>query len=306
MYLSRRNFIKGATSASLVSMLPGLGVAATRNSLVQSDSHRVMSCNIRVALDEDEAKGVGWSSRKEVCLKVVENQKPDIIALQEVLKSQAEDFRQHFGNYQLFGFDGPEMDAHLTGYHGIAKNPILFSLDRYELQTGGTYWLSETPLVAGSKSWDTARARHANWVRLRDKQTDKVFRVVNLHLDHVAETAKIQQLKMVVEESAQYQPDFPQILTGDFNSRYDSRVFDSVRGGEWKETYETVHGEGEVGYTGHAFEGKNYAKGAKGGRIDFIWYRGHAQPTAASIVKDDIDGVYPSDHYFMSADIRLL
>src|SRR5690606_34925106 len=237
--LSRRNFIKGATSASLVSMLPGLGVAATRNSLVQSDSHRVMSCNIRVALDEDEAKGVGWSSRKEVCLKVVENQKPDIIALQEVLKSQAEDFRQHFGNYQLFGFDGPEMDAHLTGYHGIAKNPILFSLDRYELQTGGTYWLSETPLVAGSKSWDTARARHANWVRLRDKQTDKVFRVVNLHLDHVAETAKIQQLKMVVEESAQYQPDFPQILTGDFNSRYDSRVFDSVRGGEWKETYET-------------------------------------------------------------------
>ncbi len=33
------------------------------------------------------------------------------------------------------------------------KIPILFSKDNYELLTGGTYWLSETPLVAGSKSW---------------------------------------------------------------------------------------------------------------------------------------------------------
>lgn len=306
MHVTRRNFLKGTASASLISMMPAISVSAARNQLIPSESHRVMSCNIRVALDEDETKGVGWSSRKEVCLKVIEHQQPDIIALQEVLKSQADDFRHHFSNYQLFGFDGPEMDAHLTGYHGIAKNPILFSSVRYELQTGGTYWLSETPLLAGSKSWETARARHANWVRLRDKQTDKVFRVVNLHLDHVSEVAKIQQAKMVVEESAQYQPDFPQVLTGDFNTRYDSSVFDSVRSSGWKETYETIHGEGEAGYTGHAFEGKNYANGAKTGRIDFIWYRGNAQPSTASIVKDDIGGVYPSDHYFMSADITLV
>src|SRR5690606_13622387 len=291
MSVTRRNFLKGAVCGSLIPLIPGTSLPSARNQLASPTRHRILCANIRVALDEDEAKGVGWSSRREVCIKIIEHHRPDIIALQEVLKIQAEDFREYFSDYQLFGFDGPEMDAHSTGYHGIAKNPILYSRERYELQTGGTYWLSETPLVAGSKSWDTARARHANWVRLCDKQTGMVFRVVNLHLDHVSGEAKIQQAKMVVEDSGQYQPNFPQILTGDFNTRDDSRVFNSVRNSGWKETYETLHGPGEAGYTGHSFEGKYFAKGDARGRIDFIWYKGNAQPVSANIIRDDIDGV---------------
>ncbi len=226
----------------------------------KTGAHRILSCNIRVALDEDEAKGLGWSARKDICLKVIKDRKPDIVGLQEVLKVQADDLRKYFPSYQLFGFDGPEMDEHTTGYYGIAKNPILFSKDRYELLTGGTYWLSETPLVAGSKSWDTARARHANWVRLKEKKTGKELRIVNLHLDHISGEAKIQQAKVVVVESAQYQQGYIQLLTEDFNTRFDSKVFESVRNAGWKESYETIHGEKEAGFTGHEFEGRNMRK----------------------------------------------
>lgn len=301
MSTGRRKFLKGIGAAALLPALP----AFARESEIASakaGAHRVLTCNIRVALDEDEAKGVGWSARKDICLKVINSKKPDIICLQEVLKVQADDFRKHFSSFQLFGFDGPEMDANPTGYHGIAKNPILFSKDRYELLTGGTYWLSETPLVAGSKSWETARARHANWVRLRDKKTGKELRIVNLHLDHVSGEAKIQQAKMVVEESAQYQPDFIQILTGDFNTRFDSKVFESVRNGGWKESYETIHGQKEAGHTGHEFQGTNYDKASSKGRIDYIWYRGNIKPESASIIKDSVNGKFPSDHFFLQAD----
>lgn len=284
--------------------LPAVGQKAkpgTKN----KDSHRVLSANIRVALEEDEAKGVGWSSRKSICLNIIKNRKPDVICLQEVLKVQAEDFRNFFPQFQLVGFDGPEMDAHSTGYHGIAKNPILFSKDRYELMAAGTYWLSETPLVAGSKSWETARARHANWVRLKDRKTGREFRVVNLHLDHVSQSAKMEQAKMVVEESAQYLPDFPQILSGDFNTRYTSEVFTSARAGGWKEAFESLYGEKEFGYTGHEFQGMNYGKGESKGRIDFIWYRGKIRPLAAEVVKDAVNGVYPSDHFFVQSDFEI-
>jgi endonuclease/exonuclease/phosphatase family metal-dependent hydrolase len=302
MSASRRNFLKGLGAAALLPALPGFS-----NKLITDHSatgtHRVLSCNIRVALDEDEEKGLGWSSRKDICLKVIKNHKPDIICLQEVLKVQADDCRKFFSSYQLIGFDGPEMDAHTTGYHGIAKNPILFSKDRYELLTAGTYWLSETPLVAGSKSWDTARARHANWVRIRDKKTGKEFRVVNLHLDHVSAEAKIQQAKMVVDESAQYQPGYTQILTGDFNSRFDSNVFTSVRDGGWNESYEAIHGKKEAGHTGHEFQGVKYDKASSKGRIDYIWYRGKIKPVDALIIKDDVNGKYPSDHFFLQADL---
>ncbi|PZR28337.1 MAG: endonuclease [Citrobacter freundii] len=301
MSASRRDFLKGVSAAAI---LPALPVFATDISTAnKAGTHRIMCSNIRVALDEDEAKGLGWSTRKDICLKVIKSKKADIICLQEVLKVQADDLRKYFPSYQLFGFEGPEMDPHPTGYFGIAKNPIMFSRDRYELLTAGTYWLSETPLVAGSKSWDTARARHANWVRLKEKSTGKEFRVVNLHLDHVSAEAKIQQAKMVVDESAQYQQEYMQILTGDFNSKFDSNVLTSVRNGGWKESYETVHGEGEAGFTTHEFEGEKYEKGPSKGRIDFIWYRGAGlKPVDSAIVKDSVNGKYPSDHFFIYTD----
>lgn len=297
---SRRNFLKSVSAAAILPALPVLG--ADTPGAAKPAAHRVMSCNIRVALDEDEAKGLGWSTRKDICLKIIKSKKADIICLQEVLKSQADDLRKYFPSYQLFGFDGPEMDPHPTGYFGIAKNPIMFSKDRYELLTAGTYWLSETPLVAGSKSWDTARARHANWVRLKEKSTGKEFRIVNLHLDHVSAEAKIRQAKMVVDESAQYQPEYIQLLAGDFNSKYDSNVFTSVRNGGWKESYETVHGAGEAGFTTHEFQGEKYEKGPSKGRIDFIWYKGGIKPVDSAIVKDAINGKYPSDHFFIHSD----
>ncbi len=301
MSANRRNFLKGLGAAALLPVLPDFS-QASEMAVDKNEYHRVLSCNIRVALDEDEAKGVGWSARRDICLKIIKDKKPDIISLQEVLKVQADDFRKYFSSYQLVGFDGPEMDAHTSGYHGIAKNPILFSKDRYELLTAGTYWLSETPLIAGSKSWDTARARHANWVRIKEKKTGNELRIVNLHLDHVSGEAKIQQAKMVVDESAQYQSGFAQLLTGDFNTRYDSKVFQSVREGGWKESYETIHGEKEAGFTGHEFQGANYEKGPSKGRIDYIWYKGTIKPLSAAIIKDAVKGKYPSDHFFMQAD----
>lgn len=301
MSSGRRKFLKGISAAALLPALPAFSKEAI--SFGPTGSHRVLSCNIRVALDEDEAKGVGWLSRKDICLKIIKDKKPDIAGFQEVLKGQADDIRKYFPSYQLFGFDGPEMDAHTTGYHGIAKNPILFSKDRYELLTGGTYWLSETPLVAGSKSWNTARARHANWVRLKEKKTGKELRIVNLHLDHISAEAKVQQMKMVVEESAQYQPDYVQLITGDFNSRFDSKVFESVRNGGWKESWETLNGEKEAGFTVHEFQGEKYEKGPSKGRIDFVWYKGRIHSTDAAIIRDAVKGKYPSDHFFYQADL---
>ena len=302
---SRRKFIKGISATALLPLLPGFSFAGGDEQFGKSSLHKVLCCNIRVALPEDEAKGVGWPQRKDLCIDVIKKYKPDIICLQEVLKVQSEDFKKAFPKFQLFGFDGPEMDAHQEGYHGIAKNPILFNKEKYELLTGGTYWLSETPLIAGSKSWDTARARHANWVRIKDKKSGKDFRIVNLHLDHISGEAKIKQAKLVATESAQYMPDYPQLLTGDFNTRYDSKVFTAVRTAGWKESYETIHGEGEAGFTGHEFQGVQYVKGPDKGRIDYIWYRGKVKPVEAQIIKDAVNGKYPSDHFFMQANFIL-
>jgi len=304
---SRRRFLTGIGATALLPLLPKFSAAEQNDAeLFNSSMHKVLCCNIRVALPEDEAKGVGWPQRKEICLDIIKKQNPHIICLQEVLKVQAADFKKAFPKFLLLGFDGPEMDAHQEGYHGIAKNPILFNTNRYELIAAGTYWLSETPLVAGSKSWDTARARHTNWVRLKDKNSKKEFRVVNLHLDHIADEARIQQAKMVADESSQYLPGFPQILAGDFNARAGSRVFASLKESGWKDSYAAVYGETDPGFTVHEFEGENYSKGSAKGKIDFVFCKGALRAYASTIIKDNEKGKYPSDHYFLSAELEIL
>ena len=50
-------------------------------------------------------------------------------------------------------------------------------------------------------AWGTARARHCNWVRLRDKSTGVEFRVMDIHLDHISEAARQAQMKMAVDVS---------------------------------------------------------------------------------------------------------
>ncbi len=273
--------------------------------------HTVLSCNIRVALPEDDANGNGWAARRDFCAEVIRSRNPDIVCMQEVLRVQDEDMRKFFPEYAFFGFAGPEMDAHTEGYHGIAKNVIMFSKKRYEFVSAGGYWLSETPHLPGSSSWETARARHANWVRLKDRATSVEFRVIDTHLDHKSQGARVEQVKMIVAESAFYPEAFPQLFAGDFNAHGDNPVYEIIRQAGWADTYDAVHPAGYRGFTAHAFQGPEYAKKLtlaklrKDLRIDHIFMRGPVAAADAEVITDSKDGKYPSDHYFVSAKVLI-
>lgn len=299
---SRREFFK---KAGLITAIPLMGKLDFHagESIVGTSDLRVLTCNIRVDLEEDAAKGLGWASRREACLAVIKKQKADLIGFQEVLRGQFLDLKANLTDYFAFGFDGPEMDQFKEGYHGIAKNPILFSKKRFELLTAGTYWLSETPLKPASLSWGSARARNAVWVRLLDKKTNRELRLSNLHLDHVSNEAKEGQIKVVLDEASPYQSDFPQILTGDFNVGMDSKVYQDVIAAGWQDSYTQVNGNENPEGTTHGFKGED-PKRKKSKKIDFIFVKGTLKGIEAKIIKDNFKGVLPSDHYFVSAQLR--
>jgi endonuclease/exonuclease/phosphatase family metal-dependent hydrolase len=125
-----------------------------------------------------------------------------------------------------------------------------------------------------------------------------------LHLDHVAQSAKEEQIKLVITESQQYKADFPQLLAGDFNADMKNNVIHIIKQCGWTDTYASLHGETEPGRTTHGFQGAK-AKPGKSGRIDFIFSYGPVKAVSSEIVKDAVDGKYPSDHYFIYADIEI-
>ena len=298
---SRRGFLQKASVLALLPMIKLDYLYADSN--FKQQEIKVLTCNIRVDLPEDEVKGNGWKQRKNSCIHVVKNAKADVIGFQEVLRNQFLDLKRELPEYFALGFDGPEMDRHKDGYHGIAKNPIFFLKSRFELLNAGGYWLSESPLEAGSISWESARARNMSWVRLLDNKTGKELRIINLHLDHVKDDAKLQQIKMVLKESAQYQDDFIQIMTGDFNSGPDSVVVKEIINAGWRDSYAINNVVGKIDGTTHGFQPIDSDKVKKAKKIDFIFIKGAVNCSKSTIIKDNWKGVYPSDHFFVEASL---
>ncbi len=335
---NRRDFLIKAGLFASIPFLHRFDVEAAENILKTSttgkNSLKVLTCNIRVDLPEDAEKGLGWKDRRKSCLYVIKKQQADLIGFQEVLRGQFLDLKASLPDYFAFGFDGPEMDRFKEGYHGIAKNPIFFAKKRFELLTAGGYWLSETPLQAGSISWGSARARNATWVRLLDKKTNKEIRLINLHLDHVSNEAKEKQMDVVLKDAAQYQQDFVQILTGDFNVGMDSKVYENVLRAGWEDCFvprndgqssndgqsrndgkSSNDGQsrkhGQFGYDGQKIEGTtngfkpiNDPRQAKAKKIDFIFIKGPIKASSSQIIKDKLGDVYASDHYFVNAVVN--
>lgn len=268
--------------------------------------HRIVSCNIRVALPQDEAGGNGWTTRKRICERVMKAQKADIFCLQEVTVGQYEDLCRLFPDYFVFGYPGPEMDAMPDReYHGIAKNLVMFSRKRYEMTGAGVYWLSDRPLAGGSMAWGTARARHVNWVRLRDRRSGREFRVLSVHLDHISQEARLAQIGVVLDEAGQYPDALPQILAGDLNSKPRNEVARKITDAGWTDAFLSTNDASAAEQVScHHFKGDAYRPKGKPGHIDYIYLRGagiHALSSA--LVKDAVGGKYPSDHYFLAADL---
>jgi len=255
---------------------------------------KVLTCNIRNfgAADGQD----GWIHRKGLCIEVIHSQAADIICFQEMWSQQFADLSAAFPEYSCYGMVDEPAGGH-------PQNCIFYRTADFTWISAGGYWLSESPHVAGSKSWDSECVRLANWVRLGDRAAGTEFRVVNTHLDHVSQTARENQARLIVEAASAYSETYPQILTGDMNCDFKNRAIGIFKTGNWMDTYGCVHGTEDPGYTFHGFLGPNFESTV--GKMDWIFMRGRMKAAEAAVVTDSINGRFPSDHYFVSATIIL-
>jgi endonuclease/exonuclease/phosphatase family metal-dependent hydrolase len=173
---------------------------------------KAMSYNIRYNNPGDGVNA--WPNRKDQVADLIGKQyKPDTIGLQEALIGQIRDLQERLPEYTWFGVgrdDGIESGEFMA---------IFYRKDRLELLQDSTFWLSETPHVPGSSSWNSACNRCVTWAKFRDKKTDKIFYHFNTHFDHRSEAARTESAKLIRRTIPMIAKDSPYILTGDFNFR---------------------------------------------------------------------------------------
>lgn len=297
--LSKRILSNWALGVALLfSAVPGLKTqAADRNVPI-----KVMSFNIRYGAANDGENS--WKHRDYLVLETIENYGPDLIGYQEALKFQVDFLKQNLDGY---------------GFHGIGRDkgteegeyvPLMWRTDRFELVDSGHFWLSETPQIPGSVSWDSSLTRMLSWVVLRDKkavgyQKELVF--ANTHFDHRGKQARLESAKLIRQRAEEIMDDIPIILTGDFNTTEDLAPYaalckaEGFNGKPLVDAFRVVHPDGSDNERSFgAWVGRRDGK-----RIDWILHTDDFVTLNAAINYTQDAGRYPSDHYPVEATVRL-
>jgi len=262
---------------------------------------RVMSFNIRFSTAND---GINhWNLRKEFLVETIRKFDPDLLGTQETLADQRDYLAEQLSGYEYLGVgrdDGQEQGEMMA---------IYWKGDRFEKLEGGHFWLSETPEVVASQSWDTSLPRMVTWVKLRDRRAPEAKPILwmNTHFDHRGQVARLESSKLIRRRLEAEAAECHLIVTGDFNAGQDSPPYAALFQPEGTgplrliDTYRAVHPErqsDEGTFTGFRSDATS------GPRIDWIAVCDRWQVTDAQIDRTEKDGRTPSDHFPVTAVIR--
>lgn len=261
---------------------------------------RVMTFNIRygTAPDGEDA----WPRRRELVFRVIGSFAPTLLGVQEALRFQLDEIGSNRPEYEETGVardDGAEQGEY---------SAILYDRRRLELLVHGTFWLSDTPHLPGSRSWGNNFARIVTWGRFRDRVTGAAFYAFNTHWDHESQPSRERSAALLLERiDARATPD-PVLLMGDFNAGEDNPAFQALLAPRDEpnatvrlyDTFRAVHPRARDTGTYHAFTGDR-----TGARIDAILASPEWHTHGAAIITFGENGRFPSDHFPVTATVAL-
>lgn len=247
---------------------------------------RVMTYNLRYDTPND---GVNqWTNRISNVTALISKYDPDLIGVQEALKHQIDDLTKGLPQYEYVGVGRD------NGKTKGEYSAILFKKDRFEILSQKTLWLSETPDVPGSKSWDAAITRIVTVVKFRDKKSGKSFLHLNTHFDHIGKEARKNSallLQRLLVKEGIAKDHLPVVISGDFNSEPNEEPYQLMIAKNEIMLYDSKPAESTTG-TFCGFEvGAMPCK-----TIDYIFHTRDWKVEKYQVIQDNDGKNYPSDH----------
>ncbi len=263
---------------------------------------RVMSFNIRYGTANDGDNH--WDKRKDLLIETIKAFDPDLLGTQETLGFQRDFLAKQLPQYDVLGVGRDD------GKEGGEMTALYYKRARFEKVDGGHFWLSETPDQPGSKSWDTAITRMVTWVKLRDRVYPKAKPILffNTHFDHRGQIARLESARLLRRRVAEMSKACTVIVTGDFNADEGSEPYQALFNANdnqqllLRDAYRLIH---PVRATNEGTFSDFKPEAKAGPRIDWIGISKEWQVTQAEIDRTARQGRTPSDHFAMTAVLRL-
>lgn len=271
-------------------------------SMTQGDVIKVVSFNLR--RDFGPQRKNRWDTRKELAARMISESDAAIIGVQEFLPRMRQDLKELLEGYSIFGRGrlsgkNPDNDEH---------SDIIIKNNDVEVASCQTFWLSKHPDVP-SRAYFAVYPRICTVAEVKIKKSGRRIRVFNTHFDHVSPLARTFGARLILEQIHRFnQTDpLPTIVMGDFNASPNSKAVRLMR--ENLMNYQDVRLQDIYGFldqlignTYHGFKGKITQKFKP---IDYIFVSDDFEVVTASVNTQNYDGAYPSDHYPISAVLRL-
>ena len=251
----------------------------------------VMSFNIRcIAIDDFFKKS--WFYRADLVIKTIAANEPDVVAFQEVTPIHEKYLKKH-----LIGYDF--ICAYRSASGAKEGVMIAYNTNRFDKIADDCFWISDTPEVE-SKDWGTAFPRIALYATLKEKASEKVFTVMDTHLDHVSAEARQEGMRVLLEQKEKRGLN-SLILLGDMNDVESSLMYEKALDGGLLDAKKTA----TKVYEGCGATYQGYGKALDSSRIDYFFLTSDISVKEYAVVDVTYDGVYPSDHFPLVIKIEL-
>lgn len=252
---------------------------------------RIMSFNLR-CIDDKEGS---IHNRSQIAVAIIDQYAPDSFGIQEATPKWVKILDKEFGEKYARVGEGRSPIEMFTEY-----SAVYYRKDKFNLLDSGTIWLSETPEKKYTKSFDSKHNRIATWAVLEDKETGTKYTHINTHLDHVLESTRVEQSKVLLNKIDELKKNGTVICTGDFNTFETAEAY-SVMTAAMTDT-KLVAKNSDTGITFHKY---GTIEEHKDGAIDFIFTTEGVEVDTYKIIRNTVEGMYPSDHYPVVADVIL-
>ncbi len=260
--------------------------------LVFSMGQNIITANIRFDNSADNADS--WPNRRELFSQTLLSHSPLLIATQEGREPQLLDLHSLLDGYTLISQNRNWIEQRMY--------PCLFLKESlWEIHDSGDKWLSLTPDIAGSSSFESAFPRLFTWVHATLRSNNEKYLIINTHLDHILESTRLSQVEVLATELLKLvQNDEKIIILGDFNDSPQSEVRSHLisllpfLSDPWIE----LNMKEETSF--HPFTGVN----PDGFRIDWILVDKRIEYKKIELDKSERSGKYPSDHFPVVCEIN--
>jgi len=265
------------------------------------DTVKIVTFNLRYGSARDGPNS--WEYRRKSVFQYFKSVQPCIMGTQEGQYFQLEDIKKNVPNLEYVGKPRSLNDPN-SEYSAIFYDSSVF-----RMYNSDTFWLSDTPEIPGTPSWDSYHPRvctYGVFEKINNRELLNRYIIYNCHLEYRSRYSRKKSMEVINKHISDNFPTYEIILLGDFNvEEKDEDVMKYINQTGWTDCYKKINPMSNMG-TFHNFTG-NLDLFKDKTRIDYVLIKNINSlfPNQSYVDTRKYGDHYTSDHYPLVCQLSL-